>query len=143
VHEAQVQWGYTTITAPVAGRIGNRAVEVGNRIQAGQALFAIAGTDLWTVANFKETQLARMHAGEPVEMTVDALPGEKLSGTVDSLSPASGAQFALLPADNATGNFNKVVQRIPVKITFSPDELKKYGDRLRLGLSVVVDVRVR
>lgn len=143
VHEAEVKLGYTTLTAPVAGRIGNRSVEIGNRVQEGQALFALAANELWVVANFKETQLARMKPGEDVELTIDALPGEKLTGTIESLSPASGAQFALLPADNATGNFNKVVQRVPVKITFTPAELKKLGNRLRLGLSAVVDVRVR
>jgi membrane fusion protein (multidrug efflux system) len=98
---------------------------------------------MWVVANFKETQLARMHAGEEVELTVDALPNQTLCGKLESLSPASGAQFALLPPDNATGNFNKVVQRVPVKITLDEASLQQLGDRLRLGLSVIVNVKVR
>lgn len=133
----------TRIVAPAAGRIGNRNVEVGNRVKAGQNLFALAESDYWITANFKETQLAQMHPGQQVEFTIDALPGRELHGTIDSISPASGAQFALLPPDNATGNFNKVVQRVPVKITIDPNTLKEIGDKLRLGLSVIVDVRVR
>ena len=134
---------YATITAPAAGRIGNKAVEVGNRVLAGQSLFSLAAPEIWVVANFKETQLARMQVGEPVELTVDALPDHELHGTIESLAPASGAQFALLPPDNATGNFNKVVQRIPVKIALDPASVRELGDRLRLGLSVIVNVRVR
>ena len=84
-----------------------------------------------------------MHAGLPVEVTIDALPGVELRGTVDSLSPASGAQFALLPPDNATGNFTKVVQRVPVKIVLDAESASRVGERLRPGLSAVVDVRVR
>lgn len=141
--DAELKLSYTTITAPVAGRIGNKAVESGNRIQAGQTLFALASPEMWVIANFKETQLAHMRPGQPVEITVDALPGEKLAGHIESLSPASGAQFALLPPDNATGNFNKVVQRVPVKIVFEPEALRRVGDRLRLGLSVVPEVRIR
>ncbi|PTY05764.1 secretion protein HlyD [Opitutaceae bacterium EW11] len=143
LRNAELDLSYTTIKAPVAGRIGNKSVETGNRVQAGQALFAIASNDAWVVANFKETQLARMHAGEPVELSIDALPGETLHGHIDSLAPASGAQFALLPPDNATGNFNKVVQRVPVKIVFDPADVARIGDRLRLGLSAIVDVRIR
>ncbi len=143
VRDAERQLSYTTIAAPSDGRVGNRHVEVGNRVQAGQALLALAEPDMWVVANFKETQLARMHAGEDVDLTVDALPGTTLHGRIDSVAPASGAEFALLPPDNATGNFNKVVQRVPVKITFDPDREKAIGSRLRLGLSVVVNVRVR
>lgn len=143
IRDAEVKLGYTQISAPVAGRIGNRSIEVGNRVQEGQTILAIAGAEMWVVANFKETQLAHMRAGQEVTLTIDALPGEKLKGTIDSLSPASGAQFALLPADNATGNFNKVVQRVPVKVTLSSEDLQKYGERLRLGLSAVVDVKVR
>lgn len=137
------QLSYTTITAPADGRIGNKHVEAGNRIQAGQALFALAENDTWVVANFKETQLARMQVGQPVELTIDAAPGKELTGKVESLSPASGAQFALLPPDNATGNFNKVVQRVPVKIVLDPESRAAIGDRIRLGLSAIVNVRVR
>jgi membrane fusion protein, multidrug efflux system len=141
--DAQRQLSYTSITAPADGWIGNKHVEPGNRIQAGQALFALAQTDAWVVANFKETQLAHMRVGQPVELTIDAIPDAKLHGKVDSVSPASGAQFALLPPDNSTGNFNKVVQRVPVKITLDPESLSLVGDRIRLGLSAIVNVRVR
>ncbi len=143
VRDAERQLGYTTIVAPGAGRVGNKAVEVGNRVLAGQALCALASPESWIVANFKETQLARMKAGQEVELTVDAMPGHPLRGVVDSIAPASGAQFALLPPDNATGNFNKVVQRVPVKITLDAASQSALAEHVRLGLSVVVDVRVR
>jgi len=143
VHDAERQLGYTTIVAPADGRVGNKSVEVGNRVVAGQSLLALAAPETWVIANFKETQLARMQPGQEVELTVDALPGHTLRGKLDSISPASGAQFALLPPDNATGNFNKVVQRVPVKILLSDQARTELGDRLRLGLSVVVNVRVR
>jgi membrane fusion protein (multidrug efflux system) len=143
VHDAERKLAYATITAPTAGRVGNKAVEVGNRVLAGQSLFSLAAPEMWVVANFKETQLARMHAGEEAELTVDALPNQTLHGKIESLAPASGAQFALLPPDNATGNFNKVVQRVPVKITLDEASLQQLGDRLRIGLSVIVNVKVR
>ena len=110
---------------------------------AAQALLALVEADTWVIANFKETQLARMTPGQPVELTIDALPGRVLHGQLESLSPASGAEFALLPADNSTGNFNKVVQRVPVKITLDPESIAQLGDHLRLGISAVVSVRVR
>jgi membrane fusion protein (multidrug efflux system) len=143
VRDAQRKLSYTTITAPASGRVGNKSVEPGNYVLPGQILFAIAGTDVWVVANFKETQLARMTPGQEVEITIDALPKQVLHGKVDSISPASGAQFALLPPDNATGNFNKVVQRVPVKISFDEQSLRLVSDKIRLGLSAVVNVRVR
>jgi membrane fusion protein (multidrug efflux system) len=143
VRDAQRQLDYTTIVAPAAGRIGNKAVEPGNRVQAGQTLFGLIEPDVWVVANFKETQLALMKPGQPVQVAVDALPDHALQGTIDSLAPASGAQFALLPPDNATGNFNKIVQRVPVKILLDADSVKELGDRLRPGLSVIVNVHVR
>lgn len=143
LRDAELQLSYTKIVAPVAGRIGNKAVETGNRIQAGQTLFALAAPEMWISANFKETQLAHMHPGQAVEVTVDAIPGETLQAHIESVSPASGAQFALLPPDNATGNFNKVVQRVPIKIVLEPDVVRRLGDRLRLGLSVIPEVRIR
>ncbi len=143
LHDAQRQLAYATVRAPADGRVGNRHVEPGDRIQAGQALFALAEPDAWVVANFKETQLAHMQVGEPVDLTIDAIPNTELHGRVDSFSPASGAQFALLPPDNATGNFNKVVQRVPVKITFDPETRQAIGERIRLGLSAIVNVRIR
>jgi membrane fusion protein (multidrug efflux system) len=141
VADARRKLAYATITAPAAGRVGNKNVEPGNRVQAGQVLFALVEPSPWVIANFKETQLARIRPGLPADVTIDALPGVALHGTVDSLSPASGAQFALLPPDNATGNFTKVVQRVSVKVLLEPSEAA--GDRLRPGLSADVSVRVR
>ena len=143
LRDAQRQLADTVIAAPADGRIGNKSVETGNRVKAGQTLFALAEPDVWIIANFKETQLALMHPGQSVEISVDALSGPVLHGTVDSIAPASGAEFALLPPDNATGNFNKVVQRVPVKIVLDAASRARFGARLRLGFSVVVSVRVR
>lgn len=134
---------HTTLVAPAAGRVGNKRVEVGNRVVAGQTLFSLAAPEPWIVANFKETQLTRMHEGQQVEFEIDAIPGEELHGRIESFAPASGAQFALLPPDNSSGNFNKVVQRVPVKIVLDDASQKAISDRVRLGLSVVVNVRVR
>ncbi len=141
--EAERKLELTTIKAPAAGRVGNRHLEPGNRVVAGQAVLALAEPQAWIVANFKETQLAHMTPGQVVELQIDALPGQELRGKIASVSPASGARFALLPPDNATGNFNKVVQRVPVKITFDDATRQQLGDKLRMGLSTVVDVRVR
>jgi membrane fusion protein (multidrug efflux system) len=143
VADAKRKLAYATIVAPAGGRMGNRNVEVGNRVQAGQVLFALVEPNPWVVANFKETQLANVRAGLPVNVSIDALPRHELHGSVDSVAPASGAQFALLPPDNATGNFTKVVQRVPVKVVLDQASLDELGDRLRPGLSAVVDVRVR
>lgn len=143
LRDAERQLAYTVIKAPTDGRVGNKNVEAGNRVSAGQSLLALAEPAPWIVANFKETQLAKMHVGQEVEISVDALPGQALHGRIDSLSPASGAQFALLPPDNATGNFNKVVQRVPVKIVLDAESLRQAGDRLRLGYSVIAEVRIR
>lgn len=142
LRDAQRRLSYTTITASTDGRVGNKAVESGNRVLAGQTLLALVEPDVWVVANFKETQLPRMRVGQEVELAVDALPGRVLRGKIDSLAPASGALFALLPPDNATGNFNKVVQRIPVKIVLDGPS-RQAVSQLRLGYSVVVNVRVR
>ena len=141
--DAEQQLGYNQIVAPVSGRIGKKNVEVGTRIQPGQQLAAIVQDDVWVTANFKETQLAGLQVGQAVKVEVDALPDHELIGRVDSFSPASGNQFALLPADNATGNFTKIVQRVPVKITFKPEDLKKYSGRLAPGMSTVVEIDLR
>lgn len=142
LHAAQIQLGYTRIYAPVAGRVSKKTVEVGNLVQPGTLLMAIVPqNDVWVWANFKETQLTHMHAGSPAEVTVDAFPGRVFRGHVDSISAATGATFALIPPDNATGNFTKVVQRIPVKIVLDPGQPGM--DRLRAGMSVVATVRTR
>jgi membrane fusion protein (multidrug efflux system) len=141
--DAERELSYATIYAPTDGRIGNKNVEVGNRVEVGQALFALVEPEVWIIANFKETQLRKMRAGQPVELTVDALGSRVFKAKVDSLSPASGAEFALLPADNATGNFTKVVQRVPVKLVFDPESIRGMEDRLRPGFSTVVSVRIK
>ena len=137
---AELQLSYTSITAPIAGRIGNKTVQVGQRVQPGQTLMSVVQLTPWIVANFKETQLEDMQPGQAVEIKVDAFPHHSFKGKVDSLSPASGAKFALLPPDNATGNFTKIVQRIPVKIVFDPDSIRGYESRIAPGMSVVVTV---
>ena len=141
--DARQQLGYNRIVSPVSGRVGKRSVEVGARVQPGQQLAAIVQDDVWVVANFKETQLPGIVPGQQVSIEVDALPKHELVGRVDSFAPASGNQFALLPADNATGNFTKVVQRVPVKITFAQEDLKKYAGRLVPGMSTVVEIDLR
>ncbi|NMG05332.1 HlyD family secretion protein [Brasilonema sp. UFV-L1] len=141
--DAQLQLSYTNITAPAAGRIGKKTVEVGNRVQAGTPLMSVVNDDSWIVANFKETQLENMKPGEEVEIKLDAFPHHTFKGRVDSLSPASGAQFALLPPDNATGNFTKIVQRIPVKIVFDKQSIKGYESRITPGMSADVSVQVK
>ncbi len=141
--DVNLQLGYTTIVAPATGRVGRKNVEVGNRVQPGQALLAIVQPEVWVTANFKETQLSRLRPGQAVKLNVDGLPGHNLIGRVDSVAPASGAQFALLPPDNATGNFTKIVQRVPVKIVLDDDPSGAFAGRLVPGMSVVVKVNVR
>lgn len=141
--EAQLQLSYTNITAPAEGRIGRKTAEIGQRVQAGQPLMAVVGDDMWITANFKETQIDTMRPGEEVEIKLDSFPGKTFTGRVNSLSPASGSQFALLPPDNATGNFTKVVQRIPVKITFDPESIRGYESQITPGMSAEVSVRVK
>jgi membrane fusion protein (multidrug efflux system) len=141
--DARQQLGYNRIVAPVAGRIGKRSIEVGARVQPGQQLAAVVEDTVWVTANFKETQLAGLKRGQQVDLEIDALPGQHLVGHVDSFSPASGNQFALLPADNATGNFTKIVQRVPVKITLEPADLQRLSGRLAPGMSVVAEVPLK
>jgi membrane fusion protein, multidrug efflux system len=140
VKNAQLQLGYTQIKAPTAGKVGDKTVEVGQRVQPGQTLLSIVQEQPWIAANFKETQLEQMQPGQAVEIKLDAFPHHTFKGRVDSLAPASGAKFALLPPDNATGNFTKIVQRIPVKIVFDPVSIRGYETRITPGMSVVVAV---
>jgi membrane fusion protein (multidrug efflux system) len=137
---AKLQIDYCTITAPSDGYVGRKNVEVGNRVSTGQTLMDVVEPDTWIVANFKETQLAHMRLGQPANITVDSIPGKVFTGTVQSFSPATGNEFALLPADNSTGNFTKIVQRVPVKIVFDADSIKGYEQRIRAGESAVVKV---
>jgi membrane fusion protein (multidrug efflux system) len=138
--DAQLQLSYSNIFAPSSGRVGRKTVEVGQRVQPGSPLMAIVEGDYWVVANFKETQMKNIQPGETVEVKLDAFGDHTFRGRVDSISPASGSQFALLPPDNATGNFTKVVQRIPVKITFDPQSIQGYEARINPGMSAVVSV---
>lgn len=139
---AALQLRYATIRAPEAGRVARKSVEVGQLVQAGQPLMSIVGeTGPWVTANFKETQLDAMRVGQPVDIEVDAYPGCHATGTVESISSATGARFALLPPDNATGNFTKVVQRIPVRIAIT--EGCGAERPLRPGMSLAVAVRVK
>jgi membrane fusion protein (multidrug efflux system) len=137
---ANLQIEYSTIKAPADGIIGRKNVEVGNRVSSGQTLMILVQPELWVVANFKETQLAHMKIGQTAKITIDSIPGKTFTGKVDSFSPATGNQFALLPADNSTGNFTKIVQRIPVKIVFDADSTHGFEDRIRAGESAVVKV---
>ncbi len=141
--DVKLQLTYTEILAPAAGRIGRKNVEVGNRVQPGQALLAVVQPTVWVTANFKETQLDRLRAGQPVTLTVDSFAGHEFSGRIESIAPASGAQFALLPPDNATGNFTKIVQRVPVKIVFDESSVQGFSGRISPGMSAVVRVKVR
>jgi membrane fusion protein, multidrug efflux system len=140
---AQLQLSYTRITAPTAGRIGRKNAEVGQRVQTGSQLMAIVDPQVWVTANFKETQLERIKPNEAVEVTLDAFPHHAFQGRVESISPASGAQFSLLPPDNATGNFTKIVQRIPVKIILDPNSVKGYESRISPGMSAEASVTVQ
>ena len=139
VDDAKLQLSYARITAPVNGVIAKRTAEAGALVQPGQSLMSIVpDSDVWVTANLKETQLANVRVGDPVEFKVDAYPGRKFEGKVESLSPATGARFSLLPPDNATGNFTKVVQRVPVKIAV--DQSTDPAHPLRPGMSVDVDI---
>ena len=132
---------YTRITAPVEGTVGARSLRVGQFAQAGTQLMAVVPLDaVYVVANFKETQLTHVRNGQPVELTIDSFHGTRLKGHVDSLSPASGLEFSLLPPDNATGNFTKIVQRVPVKIVLDDQSLKGL---LRPGMSAEPTVNTK
>jgi membrane fusion protein, multidrug efflux system len=140
--KADRDFSFTVIRAPIDGVVGNRAVQVGDYVQTGQRLASLVPIeDVYVTANFKETQVARLRPGQAVSIAVDALPEHAIEGVVESFSPASGAVFSLLPPDNATGNFTKIVQRLPVRIQV-PREVAREG-LLRPGMSVVVSVNTR
>jgi membrane fusion protein, multidrug efflux system len=143
LEDARLQLSYTIIKAPVSGRVGRKSVEAGQRVQIGQPLMAVVEDHPWVVANFKETQLAKLRPGQRVEIEIDAFPKHKFNGRVDSLAPGSGNEFALLPPDNATGNFTKIVQRIPVKIVLDDDSVRGYENLLSPGMSSIVTVTTR
>jgi membrane fusion protein (multidrug efflux system) len=141
-YQAELNVSYATISAAIDGTVGARTLRVGQFVQAGTQLMEIVPLrDTYVVANFKETQLTRMYPRQAVHLSVDAFPGESLTGHVDSLAPASGLEFALLPPDNATGNFTKIVQRVPIKVVL--EEPRQLVGRLRPGMSVDVAVDTR
>ncbi|AOA59965.1 hypothetical protein BFG52_10375 [Acinetobacter larvae] len=140
LQQAKINLSYREIIAPISGRIGQRRLRLGQTVAAGTPLLAIVPEQFYIIANFKETQIQAMRKGQAVDVKVDALHGQHFKAYVDSLAPASGAQFALLPPDNATGNFTKIVQRIPVKIVF---DAQQDLTALKSGMSSVITVDTR
>ncbi len=139
---AKLNLSYATVTSPCDGFISKKNLQVGQLVNPGSALFSIVDdSKLWITANFKETQLSDIKPGQAVEVKVDAFPGKTFEGTIESIQAATGSKFALLPADNATGNFVKVVQRIPVRIALNDDKNDEF--QLRAGMNVEVAVRVK
>jgi membrane fusion protein, multidrug efflux system len=136
---ARTNLGYTRIVAPEAGIVSERKVRPGQLVSPGTQVISLVQSQIWVQANYKETQVRHIRAGDVAEIRVDAIPGVILRGRVDQVAPASGSQFALLPPDNATGNFTKIVQRVPVKIVL--DGGQSTAERLRPGLSVIATVR--
>jgi membrane fusion protein (multidrug efflux system) len=141
LRQAELDLSYTRVSAPEAGRVTRKAVEPGAYVSVGQSVLALVPDDVWVVANFKETQLARMRRGQPATIRVDAYPDRLLHGHVDSIQAGTGSRFSLLPAENATGNFVKVVQRVPVKIAL--DDKPAEGRVLAPGMSVEATVDLR
>jgi membrane fusion protein, multidrug efflux system len=136
---AKINLGYTRITAPVGGEVSERNVRAGQYVHAGSQVITVVPLDnVWVVANYKETQLTHVAIGQRAEIRVDTFPGFVINAMVDSIAPASGAQFSLLPPDNATGNFTKVVQRIPVKLRIAPNN--PLSGNLRPGMSVIATI---
>jgi membrane fusion protein (multidrug efflux system) len=141
-HQAELNLGYTTVISPIDGVVGNRSLRIGQFVQAGTQLMSIVPAEgAYVVANFKETQLTHVKSGQAVDIEVDMFPGQIVRGHVDSIAPASGQEFALLPPDNATGNFTKVVQRIPVKIALDAEH--GLAITLRPGMSVIPTIATR
>jgi membrane fusion protein (multidrug efflux system) len=136
---AKITLGYTEIVAPVDGMVGERGVRAGQYVHAGtQIISAIPLNNVWVIANYKETQLTHVAIGQKAQISIDTFPGVVVTGRVDSIAPASGSQFSLLPPDNATGNFTKVVQRVPVKLLLDPEN--PLAGRLRPGMSVIATI---
>jgi membrane fusion protein, multidrug efflux system len=139
---ARLNQNYGVLTAPIAGQIANRTVQVGQLVRPGAILMAVVPLDqVFVIANFKETQIGKLSHGQVVTLKIDAFPDQKVTGAIDSLAPASGSQFSLLPTDTATGNFTKIVQRVPVRIAIDP-QFRNLGF-LRPGLSVTAQVNTR
>jgi len=142
IAETKLKLSYTKIYSPSSGKIGKKNITVGQFVQAGAPLFSIVNdSTYWVTANFKEDQIKNLFIGKEVELRIDAFPDEKITGTIESISDATGAKFALLPPDNSSGNFVKVTQRVPVKIKIN--NLEKYKSVLRAGLSVFVSATIK
>lgn len=142
VEQARLNLGRTEIRSPIGGVVGQRSARTGQYVAVGAYLMSVVPDEaIWVQANFKETQIGRMRVGQRAELTFDSYPDTPIDGRIESLFPASGAQFSLLPPDNATGNFTKVVQRIPIKLTFASDS--PLAGRIRPGMSVDVEVDLR
>ncbi len=144
VDAAKLNLDYTAVLAPIDGQLSNVSLQAGQFVQPGQSLFYLVNTDdKWVIANFKETQLDKMRVGQKVSVEIDAYPGEDFEATITNFSPATGARFSLLPPDNATGNFVKTVQRLPVKIEFAKENDAEKIALLRSGMNVNVDVHLQ
>jgi membrane fusion protein (multidrug efflux system) len=143
VENAKLQLSYNTLYAPTDGRIAKKTMEAGQRVQPSQSVVAVVENYVWVVANFKETQLTRIKPGQHVKVAIDAITDKKFVGIVDSFQRGTGAVFALLPPDNATGNFTKIVQRVPVKIVFDLDSVRGYEDRIVPGLSTIPSIKAK
>lgn len=141
MRQAELELSYTKIAAPESGKITRKSVEPGNYVQVGQTVFSIVPDQVWVIANFKETQLRYMRPGQPAMIYIDAYPNQVFKGHVDSIQSGSGAAFSLLPPENATGNYVKVVQRVPVKIVIDDPPDPNYV--LGPGMSAVPEVKVR
>jgi membrane fusion protein (multidrug efflux system) len=141
---AELNLEHAVVRAPIDGVVAKRSVEVGQIVQPGQPLLALVPLqDVWVIANFKETQLTRIRPGQRAEVRIDTYPDTVFVGTVNSLSAGTGSRFSLLPPENATGNWVKVVQRVPVKIVLDPHQAAEAHHRLRAGMSAFVTIRLR
>jgi membrane fusion protein (multidrug efflux system) len=135
---ARLNLSYTVITSPYNGYTGRKTILEGQQVQAGQPLVSVVNTnDKWVIANFKETQVKGMYVGQPVQIEADAIPGRKIQGKIEAISASTGSKFSLLPADNSTGNFVKIIQRVPVRIVFSEAEVEE----LKAGMNVKITVK--
>jgi membrane fusion protein (multidrug efflux system) len=144
VDQAKLNLSYARVVAPIDGIVSKKSVSVGENLSVGQSLMTIVPlTDLWVTANFKETQLKEMRQGQEVELKVDALGGRKFTGEVQQIGGATGSSLSLFPPENATGNYVKVVQRIPVRINFTNLDKENKDLALRIGMSVTPEVRVK
>ncbi|MNS54597.1 putative multidrug resistance protein EmrK [compost metagenome] len=141
---AKLNLNYTVVTASIDGQVSKINIQPGQFVQPGQSMFYIINNnEAWVIANFKETQLSKMVVGQKVGIHVDAYPDYEFKGTITSFSPATGARFSLLPPDNATGNFVKTIQRLPVKISLDPENVPDKVKNLRPGMNVDVDVHLK